>query len=272
MSITHAEYAAIDAVNISTLKAMWELSPLHYQHRIDSGGKDTKPKALGTATHMAMFEPMKFAGHYAVKPEGMNFANKIGKAWRAEHSHMPLITHSQHARCLAMRAAAEAHPFASKYLSGGEAEKALTWEDAETGVACKGRVDLLKSDGVLVGLKTAETADTRKWANQAARFGYHLQWAFYHDALKARGKRPPEVVEIVVESAEPHDVSVYIIGPDTIEVGREEYRDALVKVVQCREAKAWPGRHPEPIPFDLPRWAVPDDDDDMSGYSTEGLA
>jgi exodeoxyribonuclease VIII len=257
-------YDTIDAVNISTLKTLWSGSPRHYQHRLRNPLASTPALLLGIATHMAVLEPLRFAEGYIVRPLHIDGRTKAGKAWLAENEGQPILTVEQHALCTAMASAVEAHPVAASYLSGGKVEHAITWTDEETGIACKGRLDLLRDDGVLVGLKTAQSVTPRRFCTQAARLGYHLQWAFYHDGLVANGITPPEVVEVVVESALPHDVVPYLVPPEVIDEGRIAYRDALQTLKECRVRNMWPGQVSGVQVFQLPAWALSDDDDDLS--------
>jgi hypothetical protein len=219
---------------------------------------------------MAQLEPLRFADHYAVRPKGLDGRTKEGRAWKAAHEGRPVLSEADHGLCIAMRNAVEASPDAAPYLVGGKVEHALTWDDYETGITCKGRLDFLRDDGTLVGLKTARSAAPSAFEKQGARLGYHLQWAFYHDGLVANGIEPPEVVEIVVESAPPHDVAVYLISYDTIEEGRIAYREALVELRECRRRNVWPGQVDGVRVFQLPAWALSNDDDDLAGLDFGG--
>jgi hypothetical protein len=150
----------------------------------------------------------------------------------------------------------------------------LQWTDEETGIACKGRADWIsfadRTDrpDALVGLKTTREIQIRRFATSAARYGYHLQWAFYSDGYEAMHHVALPTVEIVVESAPPHDVVVYEIPEDVIDAGREEYRTALEKLKWCRRGDEWVGvAGGAPVVFQLPRWAQREEEDD----ALEGL-
>lgn len=268
--MTTSDYMRNQAVNISTLKELWSRSPLHYRHLLDNPRESTPAMALGTAVHMCVLEPDRFRDTYTIKPSWVKGNTKDGKAWLAEHDGLELISERDHARCLEIRRMLLAHPVAGRLLrEGGDAELPIYWTDEETRVPCKGRLDLF-GPRATVGLKTARSASPGPFPQQAAKLGYHLQWAFYHDGLIASGRDPGEMVEIVVEPEPPHDVVVYVIDDDTLDAGRDEYRRALVTLTYCREHNDWPGTAPlEEVVFRLPKWAQLQDDDDMSDLEWE---
>ncbi len=263
-------YEDVPGVNISTLKELWSKSPLHYRYRLEHPREETPALTLGIATHMAILEPLRFAEHYMVRPEGLDGRTAAGKAWLAQYGHLPILTFENHQACLAMRAAVESHPVASRYLGPGQVERIIQWTDPEMDIACKGRVDMVLDSGVLVDLKTARDVNPRMFATQAARLGYHLQLAFYHDGLEALGKAPPAVVIIAVESAAPHDVVVYEVPTDVLGRGREEYRLALETLKMCRVRNEWPGYGETATDLVLPTWALGEDIDDVADYRNGG--
>lgn len=156
-----------------------------------------------------------------------------------------------------MAAAVHAHPEAHALLTGGKAEVPIFWQDAKTGVDCKGRIDYL-APGRIVDLKT--TADVSPWAfsRQAARLLMHLQLAFYADGWQTStsSEASPDVYVVAVESEPPFDVAVYRITDETLAAGREEYRRLLRRLVECVETDTWPGVAPGIVDFMLPSWAV----------------
>jgi hypothetical protein len=111
---------------------------------------------------------------------------------------------------------------------------------------------------VLLGLKTTRKIEPRAFQADAWRMGYHLQWAYYHDAIVTTMGTGAEtlVIEIAVENAAPHDVVVYEIPEHVIAAGRRDYRDALRRVLECRERDTWPGHAPDSeVVFEPPSWA-----------------
>ena len=148
----------------------------------------------------------------------------------------------------------------------------MSWQHDEPELALKGRVDWLTVvDGcdVVVGLKTTRDLRPREFAAQAARLCYHWQWAFYYDGFERITGRKPAMVEIVVESAAPHAVAVYTIGEIVLDLGRDEYREALAQFAECERTGVWPGPVVGERALVLPAWAYPKEDDDISDIGLE---
>lgn len=80
-----------------------------------------------------------------------------------------------------------AHPDASKALTGGYPEVSIFWEDPETGVRCKARLDRLKS-AAAIDLKSFSnkggTSIDRAIASSIQRYGYLTQAVHYSEGLE----------------------------------------------------------------------------------------
>jgi exodeoxyribonuclease VIII len=264
MSDDRSDYDLIEAVNYSTLKQLWAMSPKHYRHTLQYGRKESPALTNGTLVHTAVLEPHLLDRRYLVRPPGLDMRTKAGKEWLAEHaeSGRTIVTEEQYANALAIGEAVRRHPYARELLAAGVAETTVVWNDEETGERLKGRIDWL-TPGHIVDLKTTAKIKPRDFQAQAARLGYPMQFALYSDGVAATlGARGFFV--IAVESAPPFDVVVYSIPEDVIEQGREDYREALHTLIRCRELREWPGvAGVAPIEFRLPAWAVESDEDDL---------
>jgi hypothetical protein len=261
-----AEYDAIKALNISALKEI-KRSPQHYRHRLATP-YSTDAMTLGVATHVATLEPERFAEDFAVwtrKTDSGKNAPRNGKAWdefQAACAGKTILTADEAAEAQAIAAAVRSNDAAMIYLAAGDPE--VTIEATMHDRPCRGRVDWLTTvDGQkqLVGLKTARDCRHFAFGHQAARLGYHIQWAWYLDLLRAVKDEDVGVVEIVVENTAPYAVAVYRIGPDIIEQGRDEYLQLLTTLTDCECRDIWPGPVPSEEWLTLPSWAYPQADD-----------
>ena len=254
-------------INHSTLVLMWANSPLHYRHGVQHARPDTDATRLGRAVHCAILEPEMFADRFAVKPDGMSFSTRDGKAWRSEHEHLTILSHGDGCAIEGMVESVQDHARARELLSLApcETERRLEWTDEETGALCAGTPDrvIQASRPILLGIKTTRHIEPRRFEAEAYQRGYHLQWAYYHDALVALGHAPPVMVEIAIENVAPYDVVVHVIPDEILDDGRSAYRDALVDVLRCREHDTWPGWCPTERVFQRPRWAETRDDDGL---------
>lgn len=275
--MTFEEYVAIRAVNWTSLKEA-RRSMLHYQHRLTTPREDTESLSLGRHGHCAIFEPARFAREFIVEPEFGDLrktdrttkeeakANKIRKqAWIAAHPGVKTISASDYERAIGMRDAARRHPEAMKYLADGVAEQSLTWTHKRTGLPCKARLDFVSnSKPAILDLKSSVDIALDALARAMYRYGHHNQLAFYEDGwFETHGERLPSVV-IAVESKKPHDVGVFRVDEDAIEIGREECEELLTKLAVATSLNDWPGQYPSEMVLELPAWVTRNDDEDLS--------
>lgn len=268
--IPFAEYQGTRSLNISSLKNMGR-SPLHYRYRLDHPMKASAAMELGTAAHAAVLEPTRFALDYVVWDGGRR-AGKDWDAFVAVAGTKKILTVKDYEAVLCMQTSVRANRYAAMYLETGAPEVTMEWADDVTGYDCKGRADWITRDGkadVVLGLKTAKDCRQIPFGNQAARLGYHLQWAFYFDGWQTIHGTAPRMVEIVVENVEPFDCAVYVIGDEVLEAGRLEYRRLMDLLTECETSGQWPGAVPGQELLSLPSW-VYESESDIAGLGLEG--
>lgn len=248
-------YDALRGLNWSTLKHM-ATSALACRWAMDhADDRDTPAKLLGRAEHCATLEPAEYERRYVVRPAGMNFTTKAGKAWRdAVPEGVDILTAEQDDLCRGMAAAVRANDDARAIIEGTEHEVPLSW--SAMGVPCKGRLDML-SRRVVADLKTCR--DLARFERDSAEMLYHGQLAWYLDGAIAAGRADDDAEAriIAVQSTPPHDVAVLRLGGYVTSVGRELWRKLLSDWIVCDRMGSWPGRLPGVTELDLPRWADP---------------
>lgn len=264
--VPNADYRALDAINITLLKEL-KRSPLHFQHaRLHP--RESAAMTLGTAAHCATLEPERFSGDYAIwssRTASGRMSPRAGKAWDefcAQHAGRTILTEDECSDALAIAHAVRGDAVAAKYFTAGEPE--VTLQADMHGRACKGRVDWLTwLDGapVIVGLKTARDCRHFPFASVAAKLGYTMQWAWYHDLYRAISGHAARMVEIVVESDAPHAVVVYDIPEDVLDYGRDEYESLLHQLAVCEDSGVWPGPAETELVLSLPSWCFGSDED-----------
>jgi hypothetical protein len=248
------EYAAIDAVNFSTLKEMAK-SALHYRHRLLTPREDTAGMRMGRAVHTAVLEPDRFPLEHVVF-DGPVRRGKEWDAFEAANGDHTILRADEYASCLAIRDAVRSHPVASDLLRG-ESEVVATWVDVDTHIACKARLDHV-NEACIADLKTTSGAvDERTFTNLSARMLYHAQLAFYDAGVPLAHN--PRI--IAVEAEPPHDVVVYRLSDDAMNAGRQLVSDLLHHLVACRERDLWPGRCSAEMGLTVPPWLLADDSD-----------
>lgn len=249
-----ADYIALDAVNVSALKQVADCPA-----KVGTVKEQSAAMALGSLTHCAILEPDELERRYAVT----DLERSGTKAWQAaeeEAGGRELVKRSDWYAALRMCDAVWAHPTARALLTGAVTERTLVWQDAETGLLCKARLDAASALGGPVDVKTAASAHPREWARQAARLRYHWQAAHYLTGCVALDQPAEAFPFIVVESAPPHIVAVYELDHDSLNAGYWKSRKALRRYVECRRTNTWPGFGEYIETVRLPAWALTEDE------------
>lgn len=220
---------------------------------------------LGTAAHLAVLEPARFAERTALVDAADYRTQKAQQARdeAREAGKVPLLPHQ--AEIVGQIAGSiRAHPIAGEAFAGGDPEVTLTWQDEAIGIPCKARIDWLpRSARYLVDLKTAVSANPRHWRDQACRLGYHARAAWYLDGAETTfGRRPQEYWFVVIEKEPPYLVSVIAFDEAALEWGRMSNRRACELFARSAASGDWPGyREPgatrdRAFRASLPPWAI----------------
>jgi len=251
-------YEDIPYVNKSTL---WEMrkSPLHYWHLMhDTPKEDTAAMKFGRAAHARMLTPHTFDNSYVVAPE-CDRRTKEGKAIWAKlmESGREVVAAQDMNRILAMEKEFNAVRKMFMWNEEYQTEKTLTWTDSETGVNCKGRLDVIMPD-VIIDYKTTSDASTDAFMREALRYGYDLQAAMYMEAARANGYNPKAFIFIAQEKDAPHLINIMNAGDAFLDRGTWIMRDLLATYKQCHDTDVWPGYGRNELI--LPEWEVIGDD------------
>lgn len=240
--MTEAQYRAVDAINISSLKHI-SRSPAHYRAALDNPREATQAQVIGSMLHATVAEPQRT--HYVVRPDGMSFASKEGKAWRDAQTH-PILTGDECDAVQAMYRALWFHPHAQSMIIRATKECSFFDIHKPTGLLLKGRIDLFNVDyqkrGVIADIKTCDDASPGEFARSVRKWQYHRQAAYYMDLTKA-----VSFFFIAVEKTAPHAVAVYELDDRAIEAGREANERDLATLARCLRNNDWPAYQPEPM-------------------------
>lgn len=286
-------YLSDPAVSASNMWALYQKTPAHLLHGLRAKGDDsTKAKELGTVTHAAVYEPEHFESAYVVigqceatKTDGSRCSNQ-GSVWRHGQSfcgvkgHDPLgkevpmdpnvLTVPENIRASAglMRDALLAHPTASEILQApGPKEVTGVWRDRQTGLWCRIRPDQLIQDPAdvrsvyhhsVVNLKTSgKDVGEGSFPRDFHNMGHYFKAAFYRMGMRELWDiEPQNFFYPVVESSAPHQVIVYRLNEDAIDIGEAEVRQTLNQLAECVESGRWPGYGPAIRDLNLPDWRL----------------
>lgn len=256
------QYHGIHAMSAGGLKRM-KRSPAHfYGMQLDPDrpppGEPTPAMRNGTLVHCCIFEPDQVAARYVVRPEGIDFRTKDGKAWRDAQT-LEVVDAAQMAAAQAQAASVRALPEIASLLSTGYGEASAFWIDPTTGELCKCRPDWVSPAGdgvILVDGKTCQDASEDGFGRAIWNYCYHLQAAWYSDGFEAAtGLRVHGFVFAAVESEWPHAAAPYMLGDDVLDAARRENRRLLDLYAQCKRTGVWPGYTQAISLINLPSWA-----------------
>lgn len=278
-------YEDIRALNWSTLKEI-AVSPAWMRHLLDHpeerGDKDSYRR--GRAIHCALLEPDRFDTDYVVQPDFAQIArDRYGdlKTKAAQMYRDSLISEwttnanpsatriSMEERDMALRSAdaVRAHRPAAELLEGAKMEQAVQWFHPGTGLACKGRLDIV-SDRV-VDLKSTRRNTFSEVLRDAALFDYHVQVAWYHDGASLAklidGKTLPAAIFVhATPKSSFIDVAVIDMArtPWVLDSARATYERLINLYAGCLEADIWPGMCPGSEAWKIPEWKMEENLDD----------
>lgn len=252
-------YHAAEGVSRSMLEDIAPPStPAHYhsRHILKENEQEESPALrMGSLVHRAVLEPETMEGAFVVKPDGLSFVTKEGKAWKAEQEGKAILTAKEAAMLDRISQSVRRHPAASRLLKGAEFERSLFAEDK--GLLLKSRFDILpKTGNVIADLKTCERADLDSVEKSIGKYGYHRQAAFYLKVANLLGLERTHFVFIFVEKTPPYAVACYSPLPEIVEAGRMCIEADLLRLRQCVEADRWPAYSDGIEGAGLPAWQM----------------
>ena len=260
-SIPSEAYHAGPGVSKSGLWTIEKQSPMHYKFPLPRDEDSTQAKAVrdfGNASHIAILEPNRFEAAVYRGPD-----DRRGNKWKdAEEfcriEKKTLLTSDQFDRVLAIRDAIHADSWINAIITGGEPviEASGYWIDQATGELCRCRPDLYRPDlGIILDLKTSESAHPDAFARSVVNYGYHAQEAFYSDGWQSCGQQVAGFVFLAWEKKSPYAHALYELPPSIVEEGRAMMTKAMATYAECRKANRWPGYADGVTELPIQRWA-----------------
>lgn len=234
---------------------------------------------IGTAVHMALLEPIRFAEEVVVKPDDFDGRTKAGKEWLAEHAGRIVMARDMHDR-----ARAYAGAFTTALAAIGidplgwwlDYERGIVWSEAFGKCRCK--PDLLavlpgpaaSAEGapgrvVNVSLKTtAKPLSSAQWTSQvvsgALGAGYDLPEYHYARGIAAQVLgdaerwREVETWHVIATTTGAPRLAVARVPDDIIERASRLWADRA-PVIAAAVANGLQGVVLEALTIALPRWA-----------------
>lgn len=291
-SIPFEQYEAIDAASKHGLDALaisplhhWHLfrNPERFKK------PETPAKLLGNAIHTSILEPERFDAEYIEEPQPPNdslvtlpdyqeecrkrklkvtgtkpqLAARLlvdglpeSRLWELYYKQVTegkkVLSTPDWRVVKAIMSRVRKHPAASELLKYGKAEQSIFWTDPDTEVKCKGRVDWLCLNHLIVDLKSTNDAGFEGFQRAISKYRYYVQAAMYTDGLKALGFDPEPFVFAAWEKHPPYASALYYATDEMLAQGRAEYKRLLKIYADCLSRDKWPGYPQDILPINLP--------------------
>lgn len=218
-------------MHFSALK-QFAYSPSHYASYISSGIKDTESMRIGRALHALVLqgiEPIVYTGDRRAGKDWDAFL--IGNNAKKEN----ILNISESKVVFEMAESVSRNDLASELIAACHTkEKKVEWEMA--GIQFAGTPDAY-GDGILLDLKSCQSAFPRKFLWDANSRNYHAQLALYDIALGTQYVKGAtswrEQYLIAVENVAPYNCVVYRSDDLRIDQGYEKCLEWIARYKAC---------------------------------------
>lgn len=247
----------------------------HYKAAILKTNDPTPSQTKGLVSHDAILEPDKFDTLYLPTPEApddraggkWNRTYKTHKiAWNeaqeeARQAGKTILEPGVYEDGIAIRDKVLAHPTLAALIRAGKKEVTFQWIDVDTGLLCKGRLDLLVvgeriTRPIIVDVKTTVDASPTGFMYEAYKWGYPAQLAMYFDAVRAvLQQEPKDPVLAAIENVYPYELALYDVELDYLDLGRSQYKAILGQIKEAMDTDTWPGYDQGVMPLQAPPYA-----------------
>lgn len=263
--VPYEDYARWPAINFSRLKSIRKTAS-KCRYDIDHPKSATPAMVLGSSLHVATLEPALFEKQFFIRPE-CDRRTKEGKeiyakALQEAAGRMMLDDGDDITIVRNMAAAIHASKAAKPFLQAeGQNEVSALWQDRETGLWCKARLDRfiplfnLLGIPVIVEIKTTRDADEWSFGKDCHTMGYAAQAGCYRTAVKSITGKDAAHVFIAVENTPPHDLRVHMLDDQSLQTGLLQYREMLSRYAECEKSGNWPGYEDKVNILSLPKYA-----------------
>jgi len=270
--LSDADYRKADGISNSMLSDFAK-TPAFYHAKHIAGmieSPDTDTFRFGRLVHASVLESDNYIKATEILPN-VNARTKEGKQtienFKQENDGKQFITEDENLIINRITASVYNHPSAKRLLDDSEfKEMSFFWKDKETGLQLKARVDAFSEKHKIISdLKTTSNAGKYEFIKSAFSFRYHVQAAFYIEALKSCiDESDRDFTFIAVEKSAPYLVATYFATQEQLELGRAIMRQELQALANCYEKDIWAGYSDKLEELGLPYWA-------SKAYSEQGI-
>ena len=249
----------------SVIAGLFDEPPAKVRHALDAGWTPAESLDFGSAFHAMLMEPGRFMDGHTTEG-GINPKTQESYSWDSAAYQKARTAAAADGKVLIrtqwdlekMVASVLAVPNVRSLIeAGGEREISMVWEEPVTRAVVRSRFDFLSLLAeCFIDFKKTRGAG-REFDSNAASYGYISQMAMYHDGMQMLTGRSYDGFIVATEDAAPNLTAVIRFGatldddhaeriggsdvPPWLHCGRNAYRWALAKYLQCKRTGEWPG-------------------------------
>lgn len=216
---------------------------------------------IGSAAHCRILTPDLFGSEWIVKPQGMKFTTKAGKAWRDEHLAAgatldQMLSWDEMLTVDNITGAFVAKTVARDALAASVGiEVSMFWTCPESGLPRKGRPDWYTATRVhdlKIAVEATRGLGSLKWA--AFRNGWVSQLAHNRAGLRANGINIRDGGIVAIAPKAPHHLRTYLMlySENELDVANLDNENWCKEMKVCHDANEWPGSPEDWIDCQLP--------------------
>lgn len=242
-----------DLVSISELK-LFSHSPIMYKRKyldFDSNLErdQSDSQLLGELVHCLYLEPDAASKRY-MKYKKPDLRTKVGKdEWatvkaETQAKNLKIVTEDQ------MSIATQINFELNKLFPIAHRDEFIIENEImirDPNLFCipvKGKPDFYSiNQNIVYDLKTtAAIPDVEEFSREILKRKYHWQCAFYIDLLKDKHniREDLDFKFVVAQNEYPYGIDIFTMDKESIEIGRIEYRAALLDLMDCKTKNDWP--------------------------------
>ena len=259
--ISNEAYHSGPGISKSGLWTIYNQTPAHYKFPPEQEELTTQQIAIrdfGSAVHVGILEPERFENAVFRGPKDRRGNNWKDAVAEATNSSRICLVAKDFDRVLAMRDAVHANPRIYSIITGGKPmiETSIYWTDPRTGLLCRARPDFYREDlGIMIDLKSTESAHPTAFAKSVVNYGYHAQEAHYTDGLNALGKPVEGTIFLAWEKKSPYASALYELPPSIVDDGRAIISKAMDTYAECTKSNNWPAYGDDVQELKFQRWS-----------------
>lgn len=243
--------------------------------RIAMQHRSTRSMALGSLVDCLVLEPHEFENSYVMQPKKYKSEKTIGrgndkktvvveKPWNSNSNtckeflneaaaqKKTVIDADTYSKAVEMKAVIEKNEEARTIIESSEKQVSIVWRDDNTGILCKGRLDLVGKK--ITDLKTTVDASKNEFARSIAKWGYHVQAGAYVNGYHLATGDRLDYAFIAVESGRDPECQVYDLDPSSVIKGYQEFCNALIAVKSYDDGDDMGMYTPFSEPISVPEW------------------